>query len=365
VVLVTHADGGGVQRFVDARAAIHRGAGLRPILLQPSPRSERAADAPGDCIVDGAPGLRFRLPAELPALARLLAAERPVHLELHHLLGHHPALLSLADRLGIPWDAYVHDYAAVCPRVTLVGAAGRYCGEPDLAGCTACIAACGSLLEEPVTVAGLRRRSADWLERVRAVIAPSEDTARRLRRHLPRLRLRVTPWEDARPAAPVRRPGRAPARICVAGAIGVEKGFAVLLACARDAAARRLPLEFVVVGHTIDDTALFATGRVFVTGPYRPEEAVALLAAQQAELGFLPSVWPESWSYVLTELWQAGLAVAAFDIGAPAERIRQAGGGHLLPLAASPAAINDTLLRLSTAGCATVNAVPLHTAVQI
>ena len=36
--------------------------------------------------------------------------------------------------------------------------------------------------------------------------------------------------------------------------------------CARDAAERRLPLEFVVVGHTIDDRRLLATGRVFVTG---------------------------------------------------------------------------------------------------
>ena len=47
-----------------------------------------------------------------------------------------------------------------------------------------------------------------------------------------------------------------------------------LLACARDAAERDLPLEFVVVGHTTDDARLLATGRVFVTGPYEPDEAV-------------------------------------------------------------------------------------------
>ena len=69
----------------------------------------------------------------------------------------------------------------------------------------------------------------------------------------------------------------------------------MLLDCARDADARDLPLEFVVVGHTIDDRALLATGRVFVTGPYAADEAVALIKAQQASLALLPSVFPETW----------------------------------------------------------------------
>ena len=49
------------------------------------------------------------------------------------------------------------------------------------------------------------------------------------------------------------RPG-----VCVVGAIGVHKGYEVLLACARDAERRDLDLEFVVVGHTIDDDRMMA-----------------------------------------------------------------------------------------------------------
>ena len=115
-------------------------------------------------------------------------------------------------------------------------------------------------------------------------------------------------------------------------------------ACARDARKRDLDLTFVVAGTTIDDRRLIETGRVFVTGPYRPDEAVALIRAQDAALALLPSIWPETWCFALTELWRAGLRVAAFDIGAPAERIRQTGRGFLLPLGSSPRAINDALL---------------------
>ena len=109
-----------------------------------------------------------------------------------------------------------------------------------------------------------------------------------------------------------------PFRVCVIGAIGVHKGFQVLLDCARDADARDLPLEFVVVGHTIDDRALLATGRVFVTGPYAVDEAVALIKSQHARLALLPSIFPETWCFTLGEAWQAGLRVVAFDLGAQA-----------------------------------------------
>ena len=140
------------------------------------------------------------------------------------------------------------------------------------------------------------------------------------------------------------RPRRDSARICVIGAIGVEKGYEIVLACARDAAERGLPLEFVVVGHTIDDARLLDTGRVFVTGAFQPAEAVPMIRAQDAAVAWLPSVWPETWSFTLSEAWRAGLRVVAFDLGAQAERIRGTGRGTLLPLGLPPAAINSALL---------------------
>ncbi|HEX5326626.1 MAG TPA: glycosyltransferase, partial [Acetobacteraceae bacterium] len=125
---------------------------------------------------------------------------------------------------------------------------------------------------------------------------------------------------------------------------GVAKGYDVLLACARDAAWRNLPLDFVVVGHTIDDRRLLATGRAFITGHFHPDEATALIRAQGAALALLPSIVPETWCYALSDAWQAGLAVAAFDIGAQAERIRRTGRGFLLPLGLPAPRINNALL---------------------
>ena len=125
------------------------------------------------------------MPAELPALLALLARERPREIELHHMIGHHEAILDLIAGLGVPYDVHVHDYAWLCGRVALVGPESRYCGEPDVVRCEACVADAGSLIEEDITVANLRKRSARLFAGARRVVVPSEDTAARIRRHFP------------------------------------------------------------------------------------------------------------------------------------------------------------------------------------
>ena len=143
---------------------------------------------------------------------------------------------------------------------------------------------------------GTSPRSARWSQ-------PHEDDA-----DLPKLR----PW----PAAPPRRVG-------VIGAIGVHKGYDVLLACARDAARRDLPLAFTVIGHTHDDARADGDRARLRHRPVsRGRAAGADRAAQRPHLAFLPSVWPETWCYALGAAWRAGLAAVAFDLGAQAERIR-------------------------------------------
>ncbi len=346
-ILVTHDEGGGVERQVAASAGLHRDAGRRAILLRPATLPDgTAAVQVSDGVRNDFPNLRFRLPEEMADLLRLLRAERPESVEVHHLLGHPPEIHQVIDRLRVPYSVHVHDYAWFCPRIALVGGDRRYCGEPALPRCESCIADHGALSGERITVADLRARSTRFLAQADQVVAPSDDTAARMRRHFPDLRPVVIPHEDdgalADPPPPSPRDGSC--RVLVLGAIGLHKGYDVLLACARDAAERGLPMDFVVVGHTIDDARLLRTGRVFITGPYRPEEATSLIAMQRASLGFLPSIWPETWSLGLSELWRGTLPVAAFDLGAPAERIRRTGRGILLTPGLPSYAINNALV---------------------
>ncbi len=341
VVLVTHAGGGGVDRVMRLRQQALQAAGIRPIVLRPD----------RDCVVVHGPGsstpnLRYHMPGQLSALVRLIRADRPTHVELHHMLGHDPALLRLAPLLGVPYEVHVHDYAWFCPRIALVPE-HSYCGEPAISGCEICIADHGRNIEEPISVAALVARSTALLGAARRVVVPAADVASRVRRHFPNVRAEVAPWEDdaAIPPPPVPRAAR---RICIVGGIGIEKGYEVLLACVRDAVKRRLNLHFTLVGHSHDDERLLAAGPISITGRYDMDEAESLIRAQAADIAFLPSIWPETWCFTLGHAWRAGLQTVVFDLGTPAERVRRSGWGWVLPLGLPPAAVNDWMVRLDT-----------------
>ena len=74
----------------------------------------------------------------------------------------------------VPYDVVVHDYAWICPRITLIGADKRYCGEPNAAACEACYADVGGNIEEDIRPSRLRLRSRSLLEGARRVVVPSD-----------------------------------------------------------------------------------------------------------------------------------------------------------------------------------------------
>jgi GT2 family glycosyltransferase len=347
VLLVTLAMSGGVERFVAERCRDLRAQGLYPLLLRPAAAGDaRHCELWTDAI--DLPNLRYDIPKDLHALSALLGALRIESIELQHFLHLDARVIDAVRALPIPYDVLVHDYAWICPRVTLIDGSGRYCGEPAVTVCQACVRRNGSNLGEAISVPALRARSDRWLRGARRVVAPSPDTAARLRRHFNDLNVQVRP--HAAPVVPLpllpRTSQRRGTRVALVGAIGDHKGYKVLLACARDARARRLPLEFVVIGYTRNDAPLIATGKVFITGRYSEAEAPHLLQREQPNVVWLPSVWPETWCYTLDYALAAGLPVVAFDLGAIAERLRDRGSGLLMPLGLAPRQINQRLLQL-------------------
>lgn len=369
VLLLTHDAGGGVARVVARRVAYWRGQGVRPLVLR--------ATAHGSVLGEEAtqtayPNLRFAGAADMRLLERLLRAEGVCHVEVHYPEGHPPAVINLPARLGCPYDVYVHDHLWLCQRVTLLGADGHYCGEPGPQACGPCLERLGRRVAGRQAVGTYLRRAWAVLARARRVVVPCPEGAARLRRHWQAyqpgggvfpLRIHVHAFENDSlikknfqriqnvkpaiatvPGRGVLAGGRGRVRVCVVGAIGPDKGYDRVLAAAQDAARRDLPLEFVLVGHTPDDETLMQTGRVYVTGPFAASEGQALVRAMQADIGLLPSVWPETWCFALGDMWRAGLRVVAFDLGAPAWRIRATGLGDVLPLTAGAEELNNMLV---------------------
>lgn len=345
VLIVSLALTGGVDRFVAERCRDVRNEGLHPLVLRPAQAGNaRRCELSTDALE--APNLHYDIPSELPTLDSLLRGLPLAAVEIQHFLHVDARVIEAVRSLPLPYDVFVHDYAWICPRVTLIDGSGRYCGEPAVAVCNACVRHNGSNLGETISVRALRARSEAWLRGARRVVAPTRDTAARLQAHFGDLVLEVRGHGVLRTPMPLppRTASDERVRVALIGAIGGHKGYNILLACARDARARRLPIDFIVIGYTENDASLLKTGRVSITGRYTDAEVPHLLRRERPDVGWFPSVWPETWCYALDHALDMGLPVLAFDLGAIAERLRAAGLGELLPLSLKPREINDRLL---------------------
>ncbi len=343
VLLINIGRGGGVDRAVRDRVIQTRMDGLRPIVVKPN------VDHDGRWTLISDEGkfddLYYDGTGELDEFFALLSVLKLDHIEIHHFLDLPGVLIDRLFDLGCPVDIIVHDYIWYCPRIALMDGANRYCGEPDVVACETCVDRNGTRLSEEMTAGALRARSADWLSSARRVTTATKSAAARMRAHFPSVDIQVERLEGPIAAAAVAPSSAKRRRVALIGAIGFHKGYDILLAMARDAANRDLPLEFVVIGYTVDDRALFETGRVFVTGEYTESELQELIGREKPDMALFLSQFPETWCYTLTHALQAGVPVGGFDFGAIADRLRTLSPEPLLfPSSISPTELSDLLV---------------------
>ncbi|HEX4883406.1 MAG TPA: glycosyltransferase, partial [Casimicrobiaceae bacterium] len=330
IAFVVHGWAGGVRRHAqDLAALVGPDAGV--VFVEPA-----GGDVVRVRLHGGAAAAHFTLPAELAALARTLAALGVVRLHFHHVHGMPQAILDLPRETGLPYDVTLHDYLAVCPQLHLADAQGRYCGEPNEAGCAACLA------QRPapwgLDIGAWRAAFAALLRNARRVIAPSQDVAQRVARHVAGLSIDVWPH----PEAPLALPSRA--RVATLGLLSREKGLDVVAACARDAHARGLPLAFRVIGAVDGPLPALPLSRLSTTGEFADDDVGALVAAERPDVLWFPAQVPETYAYTLSIALASGLPVVASDLGALPERLRGHPAARLVAWDAPPADWNAALL---------------------
>jgi GT2 family glycosyltransferase/glycosyltransferase involved in cell wall biosynthesis len=333
LVFVSHPWGGGIRRYMNDLAAL-TDARCEVLFLEPAvgdtvklswPRAEESF------------ALYFTLPAELSMLAETMRAIGVERLHFHHLHLQPRAILELPSVLGVPYDYTLHDYHPICPQYHLVTEEGRYCGEPDAAGCAACLA------KRPgqwnLDIAAWRGAFARLLRGANRLIAPSQDVANRIRRYVPNLSIEVWPHPEGDPA-PVSRV----VRVAVLGNLSPEKGLHVIAALSRDARQRGLPLAFRILGSTTEPIPQAPEVDLTIYGQYVDSELPQLIAAEKPDVLLFAAQVPETYAYTLSVALASGLPIVASALGAFPERLSRVPRSTTVAWDAAPARWNDALL---------------------
>jgi glycosyltransferase involved in cell wall biosynthesis len=219
-----------------------------------------------------------------------------------------------------------HDYFAVCPSFVLLDADGKYCGVPDISQCRACLArheASYVALSPPSDIGPWRALWGRALGAAHEVRCYSNATRELLLRAYPALdRARLTVIPHKVDFVPPRRPRMdhaAPLVIGIVGEITYQKGAAIVQDLVDILDREGHGARVVVIGAL--DVA-HKSPRLTVTGPYKREDLVDIIESHGVNMLFFPSIWPETFSYVVAELALLEAPIVAFDLGAPAERLR-------------------------------------------
>jgi len=232
-----------------------------------------------------------------------------------------------AKALGVPVIATLHD-------VLFLRREGLQPGAPREA--------------DPAWLAG----TSGFLAGAAARIAPSEYLAALAREHLPGQEVLVVPNGSPRRAPSPPRAANADyaARpldrvAIVMGAVGPHKGARVLEEAA--ALLQGSGIGIVVIGYV--DAQVDPGWRLpnlYIHGAYDDDQVDALVRAYDGRVALFPNQVPESFSYALSDLWDAGLPAIVPPEGALAERVRRHGAGWLLPRGFGAREVADTLARI-------------------
>jgi GT2 family glycosyltransferase/2-polyprenyl-3-methyl-5-hydroxy-6-metoxy-1,4-benzoquinol methylase len=289
------------------------------------------------------------------AFSKLLREVKPDIVHFQHLLGMPLSLVKTAKEEAASVVVTCHDGYLLCRDYRLLEMGQTYCdGCTDMSRCDKCLAFQFDL--KP----GFQER---WREACRSalgladrIVVPSEFMKELFSRVLSIDKRRFTVIEHALPTGKVmptsRRVGENGAtRVGFVGAVCEKtKGLEVVLGLLSQN--KHDDVEWHFFGERSDirgqlrNRGLRPRGSLVFHGYYHEGELPSLLSGHNVDVVVIPSIYAESYSYVLTEVWQAGVPVIAADFGAIGERVGKNGGGWLYPPGSEPESILSMLEKL-------------------
>lgn len=354
ILMVHHTSGGGVLQHVRGMIHMLREEQVGTFQLTPEPDGSLKLSHPA---VPLAPNATFSMEYGRQQFYEAILNLGINHIHIHHLLGFPTRFVDfiqvLSQEMRVRYDVTIHDYHTICPTINLIDETGFYSGDPDV------ITSEERILRNVTPADGMtawewRLKHANLLRGARSVYVPDQDVLVRMKRYVPEANFVLRPHPEyfdngENLSMPPPKQGEI-MRIGLLGDLSDSKGAQIIASLVRDARARQLPVKYVLIGRTDHPELLKEKEYFFTSGHYRETDLPELIKLARPHYFFLPSVWPETYSYTLSIAWRYGIHPVVFDLGAPAMRIRNTGvnAGTVLPFdfAKKPQELSERLLNL-------------------
>jgi len=228
---------------------------------------------------------------------------------------------------------YFHDFFTICPYLFLVDDKMEYChGGHDEEHCRKCLKNPHpwALSADPdLDIVQWRQCSMEFLNACTKLVLFSLAAANLVETLLPGA-ISLHPEKLSLMGQGIESSGCFPVKpsqhekmvIGVIGTIHEHKGLRQVLALRQYILERRKDARIVVIGQLSTDDTPKSVEAMTVTGRYERNDLPKLIQQYGVNVIFFSSIWPETYSRVVSEIQAMDLPVALYPLGAPAERMR-------------------------------------------
>ncbi len=244
---------------------------------------------------------------------------------IHHLRRHYFDIVDVFKSHNIKYMVTLHDFYSQCPFINKLFEGVSYCGNPTNEKCNQCIL---GYYERAFQIDSWQKAWKRLLINADKVVAPSIATKSEILEKYPEVKIDVIEHGiDIKKTTSNLTLEDKINHIAFIGAIGIHKGSKYL----DEFIDRNLIKNCKIHLFGISNTPNIKNNRHFENhGSYKREELKDLLMQNNIKLICLFSIWPETYSYTLTEAVACGIPVITFNMGAIAERVKKYNLGWII-----------------------------------
>ena len=275
-------------------------------------------------------------------IKNVISAFRIDTIHIHHMIGHYFDIADVAKENNIKLIITLHDYYSLCPTINMLYMMEKCCIDipQNKKDCNGCLKA--KLNMRNNIVPNWQKEWNKFLAKFDDVIVPSENTKKYINKYYPDLKISVIEHGiDLEKSDYESIPGDV-FNVAFVGVLAKHKGGKVLENLVKDSPKN---IHYHLFGNSEFKTLTKNKTNYTYHGKYTRNELPKLLKENKINLICSLSIWPETYSYTLTEDVASMIPVLSFNIGAGADRIKKYKLGYLIPVTSS---IDDIIKKIES-----------------
>lgn len=258
-------------------------------------------------------------------LSKIIDDYKISFVHIHQLINHYFDVHEVLTKKKIKYMITLHDFYCQCPLINKIYKEEVYCGNPSNEKCANCL---NYAYNTKIDIQSWRKEWHKLLKGASYIITPSESTKQEMLSVYENIDITVIEHGiDIKKEKSTLQISDENNDIAFIGAIGVHKGSKIL--------------EKFITNNMFNNSKVHLFGLTSVKscaddghyinhGTYTRDELKKLLQDNGIKLICLFSIWPETYSYTMTEAIACGIPVISYDFGAIAERIKKYNLGWII-----------------------------------